>query len=81
MPTVGLLLGELDKATAADTGDGQDGGEHRSGEFSFHVALSLYPERNIDWEKTSLKPYIDYLDKHVAAIMAETRQAKREMGA
>lgn len=44
------------------------------------IDLFLPPELAADWEKTSLKPYIDLLDKHVAALMAETRQVKREMG-
>lgn len=34
-------------------------------------------ENLIDWEKTSLKPYVEMLDRHAAALMDETRQAAR----
>lgn len=41
VPTVGQLLGELDKAVAdASDKEGQDGGEHRSGEYGFYVPCS-----------------------------------------
>jgi hypothetical protein len=33
-----------------------------------------------DWEKTSLKPYIEMLDKFAANLMNETRLAKRAAG-
>lgn len=32
----------------------------------------------IDWEHTSLQPYIKMLDEHVSAIMEETRRIKRD---
>ena len=31
-----------------------------------------------DWEYTSLKDYVDMLDKHVLAIMDEVRRSKRK---
>ncbi len=34
----------------------------------------------VDWEKTSLKPYVDFLDKHVQSILDEARQAKLKSG-
>lgn len=34
----------------------------------------------LDWEKTSLKPYIDLLDKHVLSLMEEVRREKRKTG-
>ncbi|KAH9836234.1 prim-pol domain-containing protein [Rhodofomes roseus] len=37
-------------------------------------------EHHSDWQKTSLKPYVDMLDRHVAALMEEVRRAKREAG-
>ncbi|KZT70049.1 prim-pol domain-containing protein [Daedalea quercina L-15889] len=37
-------------------------------------------EHHSDWQKTSLKPYVDMLDRHVAALMDETRRAKRDAG-
>jgi len=33
-----------------------------------------------DWEKTSLKPYIDLLDKHALSLMEEVRKEKRKTG-
>ncbi|KAI0728456.1 prim-pol domain-containing protein [Fomitopsis betulina] len=37
-------------------------------------------ERHSDWQRTSLKPYVDMLDRHVAALMDEVRRGKREAG-
>lgn len=34
----------------------------------------------IDWEKTSLKPYIDLLDKHALSLMGEVRKERRKTG-
>ncbi|KAL6302689.1 prim-pol domain-containing protein [Sparassis latifolia] len=34
-------------------------------------------ERHADWEKTSLKPYVDMLDRHVMALMEDVRWQKR----
>lgn len=38
-------------------------------------------EHHSDWEKTSLKPYVEMLDKHALALMEEVRRVKRERGA
>ncbi|KAF5370633.1 hypothetical protein D9758_002112 [Tetrapyrgos nigripes] len=37
-------------------------------------------EHHSDWERTSLKPYVDMLDKHAQGLMEEVRREKREMG-
>ena len=34
----------------------------------------------VDWEKTSLKPYVDLLDKHALSLMEEVRKEKRKTG-
>ncbi|KAI0701069.1 prim-pol domain-containing protein [Cytidiella melzeri] len=34
-------------------------------------------EHHSDWEKTSLKPYVDMIDKHALALMEEVRKVKR----
>ena len=34
----------------------------------------------VDWEKTSLKPYIDLLDKHALSLMEEVRKDRRKTG-
>ncbi|KAJ8520310.1 hypothetical protein ONZ45_g2848 [Pleurotus djamor] len=46
---------------------------------ALHTAGSSDPptEQHTDWEKTSLKPYVDMLDKHCAAIMNENRKIRR----
>jgi hypothetical protein len=37
----------------------------------------LHRTAGIDWEKTSLKPYVALLDAHNKALMEETRRRKR----
>lgn len=37
-------------------------------------------EHHSDWERTSLKVYVDMLDKHVMALMEETRKGKQKTG-
>ncbi len=67
VPTVHQLLRELDKiapsATAGETGDG---------------ATVSAAEHHSDWERTSLKSYVDMLDKHVMGLMEETRKGKQK---
>ncbi|KAG9123351.1 hypothetical protein FRC07_015058 [Ceratobasidium sp. 392] len=38
-------------------------------------------EHHSDWEHTSLKPYVDMLEKHAAAIMNDSRERKRGLAA
>ncbi|PIL23143.1 hypothetical protein GSI_14452 [Ganoderma sinense ZZ0214-1] len=63
VPTVQQLLRELDKIAPSAT----------AGEGAAVV------EHHSDWERTSLKPYVDMLDKHVMGLMEETRKAKQKM--
>ncbi|EIW54923.1 prim-pol domain-containing protein [Trametes versicolor FP-101664 SS1] len=63
VPTVGQLLRELDKAAPAPTAPAEGAG----------VA-----EHHADWERTSLKPYVDMLDKHVMGLLEETRRVKQK---
>ncbi|KAI0698065.1 prim-pol domain-containing protein [Cerioporus squamosus] len=37
------------------------------------------PEHHSDWERTSLQPYVEMLDKHVMGLMEETRKVKQKM--
>jgi hypothetical protein len=32
----------------------------------------------VDWERTSLKPYVDMLDRHAMGLMEEVRRSKIE---
>ncbi|KAF8893864.1 DNA primase catalytic subunit [Infundibulicybe gibba] len=64
VPTLAQLLRELDAAIKTDDEAGDQAGDHRSE----------------DWEKTSLKPYIEFLDKHNLRIMEQARRDKRGTG-
>lgn len=66
VPTVQGLLAEIDAWRDGGGGGGDDGGEGAK-----PVA---------DWEKTSLKPYVDYFRSFVAAVVKDERdvRVKRE---
>jgi hypothetical protein len=34
----------------------------------------------LDWEKTSLKPYVEILDKHALGLMEQLRRDRRGTG-
>ena len=74
VPTVQQLLRELDSsapptAASGETGNGGAGAGAGAG-----------GEHHADWEKTSLRAYVDMLDRHVMGLMEETRRAKQKMG-
>jgi DNA primase small subunit len=76
VPTVGQLLRELDSI-------GKPEGEteaHHSGTPRFMTPFAVPADKDVDWEKTSLKPYVDMLDKHALRLMEEVRRSKRETG-
>lgn len=68
-PTVAMLLRELNDwertARCARGGKGAAG--------------AAPPQPKNDWEKTSLKKYVEILDRHCAAINREARDAQRAM--
>ncbi|PWN23405.1 prim-pol domain-containing protein [Microstroma glucosiphilum] len=70
-PTVALLLRELNEWERKN-GRGGVKMEDDEGKTSAVVTKG-------DWEKTSLKKYVDLLDRHCAAITKEARDAKRVM--
>ena len=72
VPTVQQLLRELDAASASAPPTAANGGEAGEG--------GAGGEHHADWEKTSLKAYVDMLDRHVMGLMEETRRAKQKMG-
>ncbi|KAF8492514.1 prim-pol domain-containing protein [Gautieria morchelliformis] len=37
-------------------------------------------QHHSDWEKTSMKPYVDMLDRYLVDLMAEKRQVKKDQG-
>ena len=76
VPTVGQLLREMD----AIGKDDDSMGEHYSGTSLFCAFRSPHCKVTTDWEKTSLKPYVEMLNQHAARLMDEARRLKRETG-
>ncbi|KLO19383.1 prim-pol domain-containing protein [Schizopora paradoxa] len=65
VPTVDQLLKELDAVGTKDVAMSEDGTPQHAGS---------------DWEKTSLKPYVDILDAHVRGLMEISRLKRRQNG-
>lgn len=79
VPTVVQLLKELD-AVQHEEGETK---EFHSGEQLLSASvLSDWPCATLlqDWEHTSLKPYIDFMDKHASRLLDITRREKRKAG-
>ena len=62
VPTVTELLGEIDAWDSAS----------KKADGDYEV------QKTQDYEKTSMKPYVDYFRAHVAAILREEKSIKRE---
>ena len=75
MPTVHELLDEIDSWKQAHP----DVTEEASQEASQEVRKDA-KKGPLDWEKTSLKPYIEYFRGFVAGIIKEEVVVKRERG-
>lgn len=74
VPTVQELLGEIDAWKDKDDDDGDDDGVDDDGE-------DVDKSKGVsDWEKTSLKPYVDYFRSFVNGIMKDEKdmRVKRE---
>jgi len=82
VPTLGQLLRELDTIGMTmdkeQTRDAHSGASNTLAAFELN-ALLIMPS-NKDWENTSLKPYIDIMEKHSITIMDEVRREKRKTG-
>ena len=63
VPTVTELLGEIDEWDSAHAKDEEGDNEDRIIQ---------------DYEKTSLKPFVDYFKTHIAALLKAERGVKRE---
>lgn len=71
VPTVLELRAEIDEWTAGGDGEGEKGGGEGGG------AEGEAGKKNIaDWEKTSLKPYIEFFRSFVLALMRDERDPK-----
>jgi DNA primase small subunit len=78
VPTVGELLAELDKAGGMEVDE--EGGA-RAGELGLYIYIhSTELISAVDWEKTSLRPYVEMMERHALGLMNETRLAKRAAG-
>ena len=66
VPTVTELLGEIDQWDSSAVGTNEDD-EAKGG-----------MKKTQDYEKTSLKPYIDYFRSYVAALLKDEQGVKRE---
>ena len=62
VPTVTELLGEIDEWDMANKRDEEEGEE----------------KKVQDYEKTSLKPYVEYFKSYVAGLLRDERSVKRE---
>ncbi|KAI0367395.1 prim-pol domain-containing protein [Pilatotrama ljubarskyi] len=72
VPTVQGLLRELDRLAVPPAGESGDKAAGEGGEKGV-------TEHHADWERTSLKSYVDLLDKHVMGLLEETRRMKQKM--
>lgn len=86
VPTVTELLAEIDKWDAEhSSGAAGVNGDADAGAVEGEVGSTIPgssdargPRRLQDYEKTSLKPYIDYFRSFVANLLKEERSGKRE---
>lgn len=75
VPTVLQLLGELDAIRVTED---QNMELHSGNCCKIYFSWSNTPSE--DWEKTSLKPYINILEKHASGLMQEVRKEKLKSG-
>ena len=76
VPTVGMLLRELDKIKPEENGNNKlkkEELDEDDKENSQNKAMA----KEIGWEQTSLKPYVEMFEKHIAAIMKDNIRAKK----
>lgn len=67
VPTVGELLVELDRAPPSDSN-----GKMTEGELN-----SSLRKLTSDYERTSLKPYVDMLEKHARGVIADVKGVRQ----
>lgn len=91
VPTVGQLIRELNEAAASaqlvkgEEGTQEEGkreavgasSEHHTSSTSWALAESQTSCWTTDWRQTSLKPFVDMLDRHTLPLMEKVRANKR----
>ena len=92
VPTVGQLLRELDRthtdSPAEDVKMEEESQEEKVAKRSepgkallLSAAISraseVFLSNGIDYNRTSLRPYVELFEKHIAALMREAREHKR----
>lgn len=77
-PTVQELLAEIDEWKDQDGGDGHHPAvKEEDAEIKKEDGVPAAKRSNIqDWEKTSLKPYVEYFRSFVLALMKDERDSK-----
>lgn len=75
VPTIHSLIEELEHVIV------EDGVEHHSGSLQKFSRLcssrTLSHAFRADWEQTSLKPYVQILDRHVQGLMRDVRSVNK----
>ena len=72
VPTVTELLSEIDEWDAKNAKVDQDGDSQMTSQVEGEVSQAGSGERKVqDWEKTRLKPYVEYFRRFVANLLAE----------
>jgi DNA primase small subunit len=74
VPTVGQLLRELDATTSESTGEEHLGPSPLFSLVTRRQIVLILAFTSQDWEKTSLKPYVEMLEKHALGLMNVVRK-------
>lgn len=81
VPTVTQLLAEIDgweKPGVVKHEEDQEGVEEGGGDTKMEEVEKEVKVKVPDYEKTGLKPYIDYFKRYVTALLRDERGVKRE---
>ena len=79
VPTVTELLSEIDEWDAKHSQVDQDGDSQMTTQDSDATVQPGSEKKVADWEKTRLKPYVEYFRRFVSNLLAdEGKNVKRE---
>jgi DNA primase small subunit len=80
VPTVGMLLRELDRIKPEETINKVKKEEMDTEDNKENSQLQQQQKiqaKEVGWEHTSLKPYVEMFEKHINAIMKDNIRAKK----